>query len=392
MIRITFLSFAVSTAGWLVAQDNTILVYDVLTQQVETIPATSVPEPLSHFMPGNTGSLPGMVALPEVEAPVGFGGTALMRPPQAVDAYTLTDYPVRAAGGVREVGDVQTRHRCSAQLVAPRFVLTAAHCVRTYADVWIPGPLEFMPAFDQGVPSALPSSAVRRYYVPEQNNYDHALLELADPIGLEVGWVGLGFSAITDYFTDRIVHKFTYPGDTSFLDPSLIYDGDTLYTLSTIMERTVQGSMSYVGVTGWNGLPGESGGGVWVLHGTDYQVLGVTTFSNNYRHTLLDAGSYFQYRAIIESDVVGVDGPEAARPYAHLYPNPVSTRATLTLSGAPAALHELHILDLTGRTVRSISFSGAVCNIDRAGLAAGTYGYRVVTGNSAVAVGTLVFD
>lgn len=373
MYRTAILLSALSVSPCLIAQDNAILIYDVLTQEVETIPAVGVPEPVSHFMPGNAGTFPGMVSLPDVIAPPGFIGTALMRPPYAVDTYTLTDYPVRAAGGLREVSDATTRHRCSAQLVAPRFALTAAHCVRTFSDVWIPGSLEFMPVFDQGMPSGVPSSQVVRYYVPEQNIRDFALLELAEPIGHEVGWLGLGFNDAPDYFDGRIVHKFIYPGDTSFADPSLIYNGDTLYTLSTPMERSFVGSTAYVGVTGWNSIPGESGSGVWVADGDSYHVLGVASFSSNYRHTLLDPGTYYQFRTIIESDVVGVNEATVAQPGVRIYPNPMSTRATLAITGASADVHELRILDLGGRTVRSIPFTGASCTLDRADLAAGTY-------------------
>lgn len=392
MHRTALLLSALAASPCLIAQDNAILIYDVLTQEVETIPAVGVPEPVSHFMPGNSGTLPGVVVLPDVVAPAGFTGTALMRPPYAVDNYTLTDYPLRAAGGLREVGDVTTRHRCSAQLVAPRFAFTAAHCVRTFSDVWIPGLLEFMPVFDHGLPSGLPTSQVVRYYVPEQNNCDYALLELAEPIGQEVGWLGLGFSEAVDYFDGRIVHKFTYPSDTSFALPSLIYNGDTLYTLSTPMERSFVGSTAYVGVTGWNSIPGESGSGVWVVDGGDHHVMGVASFSSNYRHTLLDGGTYFQFRTIILNDEVGIDDPAAGQMGVRIHPNPVNTIATLELTGASAGVHELRIMDLSGRTVRSVPFTGDRYTFDRAGLAAGTYVYRATDRDGMNVTGKLVLE
>ncbi len=392
MYRTAFLVCALPATAWLSAQDNRILVFDALTLEVDTIAAASHPEPVSAFMPGNAGTLPGVVSLPDLVAPPGFLGTALMRPPYAVDTYTLTDYPVRAAGGLREVDGVDTRHRCSAQLVAPRFALTAAHCVRTISDTWIPGSLEFMPVIDQGMPSAVPSSQVVRYYVPEQNSRDFALLELAEPIGHEVGWLGLGFSDAPDYFDGRIVHKFIYPSDTSFADPSLIYNGDTLYTLSTPMERSFNGSTAYVGVTGWNSIPGESGSGVWVADGDSYHVLGVGSYSNNYRHTLMEPGTYYQFRTIIESDVVGVNEATGAQPGVRIYPNPMSTRATLAITGASADAHELHIMDLAGRTVRSMLFTGASCTLDRADLAAGTYVFSASGRDGVNVMGKLVVE
>lgn len=373
MYRRLFLYSALVATPWLAAQDNRILVRDVLSAEVDTIAAAPFPDLVSDFMPSHTGTMPGVVSLPDLTAPIGFTGSSLMRPPHAVDTYTLTDYPVRAAGGLREVGGPFTGHRCSAQLVAPRFVLTAAHCVRTLQGDWLPGALEMMPVFDQGLPSALPSSRALRYYVPEQTSKDYALVELEDPIGAELGWVGLGYSMAPDHFEGRIVHKFSYPSDTSYLDPSLIYNGDTLYTLSTPMVRTSAGNTAFAGVTGWSAILGESGSGVWLADGDSYHVLGVLAFANGFRHMLLDPGTFHQFRVVIEGDAVSINDPEAVLPTVRIHPNPMRTQSTVELIGAAGQAYELRIMDLSGRTVRSINFIGASCTIDRGGLAPGTY-------------------
>ena len=212
-----FILLAIPLSLSLRAQDNTILVYDPQTQEVDTIQPFTPTDTVSGFMPHGMGTLPGWEALDNVETPVGFSGTALQRPPRAASTYDLNDFPVRAAGELRWVDGDSTRAHCSAQLVGPWHVLTASHCLRQmFGGEWMTGQMDFDPVFDDGMPSTLGSAHAVRYYAPLQPERDNALIELDHPLGADLGWIGLGFTTDPAYFDDHIVHKFCYPGDTSY--------------------------------------------------------------------------------------------------------------------------------------------------------------------------------
>jgi glycosidase len=74
-----------------------------------------------------------------------------------------------------------------------------------------------------------------------------------------------------------------------------------------------------------------------------------------------------------------------------LYPNPTAGQTRLALAAAPAAQSQLQLLDLTGRLVQTIRFSGSSYALETSGLAAGTYFVRVQSG-TAVAVQRLVVE
>lgn len=89
---------------------------------------------------------------------------------------------------------------CSGVLVGPRLLATAAHCLlnqRTRAIIPV-GSLTFVAGYDRG--QYLKASKVARLHPSPGWKYggqsartdDWALLELQEPLGEEVGWIGLG--------------------------------------------------------------------------------------------------------------------------------------------------------------------------------------------------------
>ncbi len=366
------------------AQDNTILVYDPATAQVDTIQPVAPTDTVSGFMPHGMGILPGWEALDNAASPPGFMGTALQRPPHAASTYELTDYPVRVAGELRWVDGDSNRVHCSAQLVGPWHILTASHCLREMGGgAWLTGRMDFFPVFDDGVPSTFGSVRAVRYYVPLQSERDNALIELEHPIGAELGWIGIGFTTDSTYFDDRVVHKFSYPGATSPANSNIIYNGDTLYHFSTPMVRSSFSNTDFVGVQGWQGIPGESGSGVWITDNVDYNVLGVCTWSGGYRHTLMDAGTFQQFRTILEDPTIGIQEIARTGPTMRVYPNPVQDQATIELSDPLTDAHTLSVNDMSGRIVDREDFNGPSCTFFRKGLAAGTYIFHVSDANGA---------
>ena len=362
----------------LLAQDNTILVYNPVTEEVDTIHPVAVTDSVSGFLSNGIGTLPGLITLDNMAAPAGYLGPGNQLPPTAASMNSLTDYPIRAVGALRRIEADSSWARCSGQLVGPWHVLTASHCLRDmFSGEWRTGQIDFNPVFDNGIPSIYGSARAVRYYVPLEWERDNALIELEHPLGEELGWIGLGFTTDSTYFNDKIVHKFSYPADNVAGDPSIIYNGDTLYHFSTPVVLSSAGIANYVGVQNWVGVPGESGSGILVTDNVNYNVLGVDTWAGGYRHTLMDAGTFEQFRTILENPNLSTHDMANTGTAVRVYPNPVLSQATIELSETSPATHKLTVSDMSGRVVSQQEFHGPSCVFLRKNLVAGSYVYRI---------------
>lgn len=388
------LLMAGSTRLALNAQDNTILVYDPLTQQVDTIQPMLPTDTVEAFLPHNPGTLPGWEALTLEASPPGFLGPVQQRPPRAAASLDLLRFPVRAAGALRRVETDSTWARCTGQLVGPWHVLTASHCLRSIGTgEWRTGQIYFYPTFDNGVASPFDSARAVRYYVPLIQQHDNALIELDHPIGTELGWIGLGFTTDPAFFNDRIVQKFSYPADASMLGNSVPYNGDTLYHMASPMVRFTGAGMPSVGVSNWMGVPGESGSGVWITDNINYQVLGVLSWSSAYRHTLMDAGTFAQFRTILEDPSIGISDVQLANAQMRVWPNPAADHFSLSMGeGLPEGMYGISIRDLRGREVERTQFRGHSCTVQRNGLAPGVYLLQLTSWNGTSLSGRVVFE
>lgn len=388
---IVLLHFVLGTS--LYAQDNTILVFDPVSEQTDTIQPIAPTDTTAGFLPHGFGTLPGWEPLENVTSPEGYLGQAHQLPPRAAGDLDLTAYPVRAAGQLRRIEDDSTWARCSGQLVGPWHVLTASHCLREmFTGDWRTGRIDFFPVRDEGTPSIFGSARAVKYYVPLQWERDCALIELDHPMGEELGWIGLGFTTDSTYFDDRIVHKFSYPADGNSLNSDVPYNGDTLYHLSSSMVRNSIGAPPSIGVSGWTGIPGESGSGVWVTDNTLYQVLGVATWASGYRHTLMDAGTFQQFRTILEDPALGTSEPASTGDQVRVFPNPALDHVTIQLGDRSIEKHTLAVSDISGRLVATQEFNGPSCTLPRNRLASGIYIYRITGGNGTSATGRLFFE
>ena len=164
-------------------------------------------------------------------------------------------------------------------LIAPQFVLTAAH--NLYSRDKFRGKtvgraisVEFVPAMD-GQSAPFKKQNVKNFYYPEQytidESEDYGLLALENPIGESTGFFGLGILP-DDQISNLEVSIYGYPGD-KVKDKSEHYE---MWGMKGAVKENDQKLISYeVDTEG-----GQSGSGVWIEDGQDYLVVGVHILGN----------------------------------------------------------------------------------------------------------------
>ena len=343
-------------------QSDTIIVYTPSTQLVDTILPVVFDTTLeAGHTPSSEGSVVGLDSLP-----TDFPTTNLLTGVEhtfmehASNWFNVGDYPVRAAIKLARESADTLQHVCSGMMVSRSFVLTASHCVLDFQDgtFYDDGILAF-PGYDMGEENLqIPSSAVERVYVFKRNlgnstqmGYDIALVELADPIGDQSGWIGIGFES-DDFIESNIFHKFSYPGWPLPFDTVGNYNGDTMYY--------DYGSMNvlppFAGIDSPDaaGIPGQSGSSMFVVNGTDLYSLGVLSWSTGYRHTRVTNNIYHQFKPLLENDQLASSIAQVEVGQFKGYPNPTEGDITVDLGPEHSSIAgTLSIYDMTGKLLNS---------------------------------------
>ena len=147
---------------------------------------------------------------------------------------------------------------------------------------WLYDSLLIAPAYDNGsYQPSLPNSVVEKYYVfksyyNHSANDDIALLQLREPVGQQVGWIGIAFSSDPSYFSNKVFHKLSYPAVPNPNNPSQVYNGDTLYYNYGYIDVI----NSFLGINSHDayGVPGQSGSSLFYTDNNQYFSFGVLSF------------------------------------------------------------------------------------------------------------------
>ena len=170
------------------------------------------------------GTRAGIDGLPTV-MPIWQGGvTPQYRLPISPNKAAV-GWPERIAMRFDQIYLDTSYQRCSATLVGPKFVLTAAHCLidnptdGTIQNVWVSDSFVVRPGFNLGVSATgfnrvrVVKSWVSRSKFPEGTTYpgddDWAILELDRDVGTELGWarvVPIDYSKSLQW-----MHTLSYP-------------------------------------------------------------------------------------------------------------------------------------------------------------------------------------
>mgnify|MGYP003852671163 CR=1 FL=1 len=308
MIKWTVFAFLLFSSA-VFGQGKKILVFDLVQQTVDSIAPVSFDSSITsantvhHF-----GSFNAQIAPLETDTPAVpvFPGSHFTTKRRTALEYDLNSYPVRTSVKLFYVENGTMSDLCSGSIISQKHLITAAHCVSLLnSNQLLFDSIYAAPAYDNGsFNSNFPGSEVSKVYFFKNwtlQGEDVAVLEMADPIGISTGWIGIGFKNNDSLLRDDLFYKCSYPSTYNPLIDSVAYNGDTLYYNYGWVNDVTPDRIS---VSNANGHGGESGSSIiQVENGQRYVSYGVLSLSNNLSHSRINNWRYFAIKSIIQNDL-----------------------------------------------------------------------------------------
>lgn len=288
------------------------------------------------------------------------------------DIYNVNSFPVRTSVMIFAQKRDTLRKRCSGSIISRKHVLTACHCLDNDS-------MYVSPVFNNGEHSLLfeGSWVKKSYYTVERS--DFAVLELEEDIGIETGWLGVGFNSIDSTLLNGVFHKFSYPGKTEFYIDTNRYNADTLYHSYGVVDIA---ETETLGITKHKPRRGESGSSL--IKNKDentYISYGVLSSSHNSTHTRLSNWKYYTVKSLIENDLqISNLNPNDE---IILYPNPTKGILRIEATGEDN-INTLTLINNQGLIVLQKQNEKINYEIDLSNITNGIYSLIIETGNTII--------